>query len=89
LYLLLVAIQFVYGLLGAVLSNVAIGLSLCLSELQQSFFFYSLLLLNGSLIYKGASEAAGTLEIAIAGALFNEPVAALKVFGRSWGLFAA
>ena len=75
--------------MAAVLSDVAIGSLLGLSELLQLVFFYSLLLLNGGLICKGACKAAGTLEMSIAGALFTESVAALVVFGGSRWLFAA
>jgi hypothetical protein len=75
--------------LAAVLPNVAIGSLLRLSELLQLVFFYSLLLLDGGLICKGACKAAGALEMSVAGALFTESVAALMVFGRSRWLFAA
>lgn len=80
LLLLLLLFQ---ALLCTVLSNIAIGSLFCPLELLQLFLFYPFFLLNGSLIFKGASKAAGTLEMSIAGAVFHEPAAAWMVFGRA------
>ena len=72
-----------------VLSNIVIGLLFCLLKLLQLFLFYSLFLLHVGIIFKSASMAAGTLEMSIAGALFDQSVAALMVFGRTRLIFAA
>lgn len=66
LLLLLLLFQ---ALLGALLSNVAIGKLFCLLELFQLFMFNSLLLLDVGIIFKGAYEAACALEMPIAWAI--------------------
>jgi len=89
LLMLLLLILLLQALLCTVLSNIVIGLLFCLLKLLQLFVFYSLFLLDVSILFKGASKAAGTLEMYIAGAILNQSVAALMVFGRTGLTFAA